>query len=127
MELKDSSDFKNLDVKLSLFLSNTNSSQILLKYLKDPINYGLMAVANGDADGLVGGATISTSEIIRRSIRIIGVDNNSSYVSSIFFMISKDNKQYYTYSDCGVIPEPDVNQLVDIAYNAFDLIILKLH
>ena len=33
-------------------------------------------------------------------------------------MISEDNKQYFTYSDCGVIPEPDVNQLVDIAYNA---------
>ena len=33
-------------------------------------------------------------------------------------MISDDNKQYFTYSDCGVIPDPDVNQLVEIAYNA---------
>ena len=87
-------------------------------YLDDPINLGLIAVANGDADGLVAGATISTADIIRKSIRIIGVHNNSSCVSSIFFMISPDEKQYLTYSDCGVIPEPDINQLVDIAYNA---------
>ena len=92
--------------------------QEIKNYLNDPVNYGLIAVANGDADGLVAGATISTGEIIRRAIRIIGINNNSSCVSSIFFMISKNNKQYFTYSDCGVIPEPDVNQLVEIAYNA---------
>ncbi len=88
------------------------------KYLEDPLHYGMMAVANGDADALVAGAKTSTSEVIRSSIRIIGISNDSNCVSSIFFMISKDNKQYFTYSDCGVIPEPDVNQLVDIAYNA---------
>ena len=88
------------------------------KYLKNPINYGMMAVANGDADGLVAGSLTSTSEVIRSAIRIVGIDSNSSCVSSIFFMISQDSKQYYTYSDCGVIPEPDVTQLVDIAYNS---------
>ena len=88
------------------------------KYLDDPINYGLVAVANGDADGLVGGATISTGEMIRKSIRIIGVNNHSTCISSIFFMISNCDEGYFTYSDCGVIPEPDIKQLVEIAYNA---------
>ena len=88
------------------------------KYLDDPVNYGLMAVANGDADGLVAGATISTSDMIRKAIRIIGVNRYSSCVSSIFFMISNNEKQCFTYSDCGVIPDPDAKQLVDIAYNA---------
>ena len=88
------------------------------KYLEDPLHYSMMAVANGDADGLVAGAQTSTSEVIRSAIRIIGIRNDSKCVSSIFFMISEDNKQYFTYSDCGVVPEPDTNQLVDIAYNA---------
>ena len=79
---------------------------------------GMMALSNGDADGLVAGAITPTSEVIRSSIRMIGIHDNSNCVSSIFFMISEDNKQYFTYSDCGVIPEPDVKQLVDIAYNA---------
>ena len=88
------------------------------KYLSNPLHYGMMAVANGDADGLVAGASTATSDVIRSAIRIVGVKDNSNCVSSIFFMISEDNKKYYTYSDCGVIPEPDINQLVDIAYNA---------
>ena len=88
------------------------------KYLEDPLIFGLVAVANGDADSLVAGAITSTAEVIRNSIRIVGISDNSKCVSSIFFMISKDNKKYLTYSDCGVIPEPDVSQLVDIAYNA---------
>tara|TARA_Y100001970_G_C14187439_1_gene833396 strand:+ start:726 stop:1637 length:912 start_codon:yes stop_codon:yes gene_type:complete len=88
------------------------------KYLSDPINYGLMMVANNDADGLVAGATVSTADIIKKAIRIIGVSNSAKCVSSIFFMISQDKKKYFTYSDCGVIPEPDSVQLSDIAYNA---------
>lgn len=88
------------------------------KYLNDPLNYGMIAVANGDADSLVAGASTSTSDVIRSAIRIVGVHPDSKCVSSIFFMISNDSKTYYTYSDCGVIPEPDVNQLVDIAYNS---------
>ena len=88
------------------------------KYLSDPLHYGMMIVANGDADGLVAGASTPTSDVIRSAIRIVGVQDDSNCVSSIFFMISEDNKKYYTYSDCGVIPEPDINQLVDIAYNA---------
>ena len=87
-------------------------------YLDNPINYGLIAVANGDADGLVAGATISTSDMIRKTIRIIGVDSYSTCISSIFFMISNNDKNCFTYSDCGVIPEPDSKQLVEIAYNA---------
>ena len=88
------------------------------KYLNNPLHYGMMAVSNGDADGLVAGAITPTSEVIRSSIRIIGINKQSNSVSSIFFMISNDSNQCLTYSDCGVIPEPDVNQLVDIAYNA---------
>ena len=88
------------------------------KYLENPLHYAMIATANGDADGLVAGARTSTSDVIRSAIRIVGVSDDSNCVSSIFFMISEDNKKYYTYSDCGVIPDPDVNQLVDIAYNA---------
>ena len=49
------------------------------KYLNNPLHYGMMAVSNGDADGLVAGAITPTSEVIRSSIRIIGI-NKSCYL-----------------------------------------------
>ena len=35
-------------------------------------------------------------------------------------MLSPDEETYFTYSDCGVIPEPSIDQLVTIAKDASD-------
>ena len=87
-------------------------------FLDSPLNLGMAALDNNDADCLVGGAVHSTSEVLRSAIRIVGMDRKSKWVSSIFFMISPDNKQLYTFSDCGVIPDPSSEQLCSIAYKS---------
>ena len=87
-------------------------------YLSLPLVQGLLLLDSKKEYSLVAGATISTSEVIRAAIRIIGLNSDTRWVSSIFFMVNSSSNIAYTYSDCGVIPEPDVEQLVDIAYNA---------
>ena len=87
-------------------------------FLSVNLNYGLVALENGDIDCLVAGASCSTSEVLRSSLRIIGLNKKSKWVSSIFFMISPDEKNVFTFSDAGVIPDPNSKQLCDIAYHA---------
>ena len=99
------------------FTSNWNVDSIL-EYLNDPVVFGATMVAVGDAGGMVAGSANDTSHIIRTSIRVVGIDKDSQWVSSIFFLVSPDGERSFTFSDCGVIPEPTSEQLTEIAKDA---------
>ena len=117
----DNSSESIFDLKNSIsalkFTKNWTDEQLNI-FLENPLNMGMSMVANGLADGLVAGAITSTSDVIRAAIRMVGVKPRSKWVSSIFFMVSPDGKKAFTYSDCGVIPEPTSDQLVAIAKDA---------
>ncbi len=113
-------DFQdNIDIYLDYLntLSFTKNwpADNLREFLNNPLHFAMAMVACDDADGLAAGAVAPSEEVIRAAIRIIGIRPTAINVSSIFFMISPDGKNAFTFGDCAVIPEPDSRQLAEIA------------
>jgi len=87
--------------------------------VKDPLYFGNIMVREGKADGSVAGATNTTAHTVAAALRCIGVKPGFRTVSSFFLMVVPDKnfgaKGAMIYSDCGVVIDPDVNELVEIA------------
>lgn len=90
--------------------------------IKNPLYYAQMMVHLGDADGSVNGAVYTTGDVVRSAIQIIGMDESASMVSSFFLMMLcqpfHDLKGGIIFSDCGLVIDPDSEQLAQIALSA---------
>tara|TARA_B100000029_G_scaffold507612_2_gene592682 strand:+ start:2079 stop:2993 length:915 start_codon:yes stop_codon:yes gene_type:complete len=99
------------------FLENWNN-EMVESYFEDLNNLSLVALNQGEVDCLITGASTSTAEVIRSSIRLVGIEKKTQWITSMFYMISPDYKNTFTYADCAVIPDPNEKQLCTIAYES---------
>lgn len=82
------------------------------------INIGTMMLALDEVDGLVSGALHTTANTVRPAFQLIGTKADAKLVSSIFFMCLPD--QVVVYGDCAINPEPNAEELADIAILSAD-------
>jgi phosphate acetyltransferase len=90
--------------------------------MDDPLYTAAAMVSNGDVDGMVAGAVNSTPNVLRASLRCIGCAEDMDTVSSCFIMTTQvpdfGVDGALIYADCGVVPDPNEDQLADIAISA---------
>ena len=125
LDHRKSSDFKTFaEIYHQLRRAKGVTLEEAEQTVKDPLYFGNLLVREGKADGSVAGATNTTAHTVAAAIRCIGVRQGFRIVSSFFLMVVPDKnfgeKGAMIYADCGVVVDPDVSELAEIAIASAD-------
>jgi malate dehydrogenase (oxaloacetate-decarboxylating)(NADP+) len=84
----------------------------------DPTIFGLLMVADGHADGFVGGSRSVYADTIRPAIQLIGLRDGSTRASALQLLVLDDRLVFC--ADTMINIEPDAEELAEIAEIAAD-------
>ena len=94
--------------------------------MKDPVFYGAMLVAQGEAHGFVAGAVTTSGKVAQSALHCVGVDEEIKTLSSSFVMVVPDcvlgENGVFVFADCGIVPNPTSEQLASIAVSSAKLL-----
>jgi len=90
--------------------------------VKNVLTYGVMAVKNGLADGMVAGAAHATADVLRPSLQILRTRPGVSLVSAFFVIVVPDceygSDGAFIFADSGMVQYPDSEGLAAIAISS---------
>lgn len=88
------------------------------KLVQQPNYFSVLQVKLGRADGMVGGITYDTSDIIRPALQIIKTRPGIKLVSSAFLMVGPEDN--YIFTDCALNIAPKADELATIGELAYE-------
>jgi len=80
----------------------------------DPVVAAAVLVRAGEADAAVAGATRPSADVVRAGLKVLGTAPGTDLVSSCFMLVMPDGRPV-AFGDCGVVPDPDADQMASIA------------
>jgi phosphate acetyltransferase len=122
-----------IETRLRLKGRTPSEAQILMS-AKLPLFQAGALVKTGAAQCALAGMNSTTSDVIRAALGTVGLAKGCSTVSGSFFMTKSDESHHngsisskneaanapleaFMFGDCGVVVEPTIDQLVDIAHS----------